>query len=99
MRWKRETGAPGLLGYPGWGMRPWVALLVAGCVACGPRGSRRTAATYVDPQSCRPCHVEISNSYQQVAIARSLYRPGVAPVIEDYERNNHFYHASWCFSQ
>ena len=71
-----------------------VALTIAGCVACGSRGSRQTAATYTDPQNCQPCHAEIATTYQQVAMARSLYRPSAAPVIEDYDRNNHFYHSA-----
>jgi len=47
---------------------------------------------YADARSCRPCHTEIDESFQDVAMARSFYRPNAANVIEDYETNNHFSH-------
>jgi predicted CXXCH cytochrome family protein len=49
---------------------------------------------YVDVRSCRPCHTEIYDSYQGVAMARSFYRPAASNVIEDYEKNNRFIHAA-----
>ncbi len=49
---------------------------------------------YVDARSCRPCHTEIYESYQSVAMARSFYRPAADNVIEDYEKNNRFFHAA-----
>ena len=42
---------------------------------------------------CQSCHAEIYESYGQVAMARSFYRPSADNVIEDYTRENHFHHA------
>jgi hypothetical protein len=44
--------------------------------------------------SCRACHAGIAESYRHGAMARSLYRPTHANVIEDYQRINTFYHAA-----
>ena len=49
-------------------------------------------AQYVDPQLCQPCHSDIYDSYQKVAMGRSFYRPSRENVIEDYSLDNHFYH-------
>lgn len=49
---------------------------------------------YISPLSCQPCHSEIYSTYQNVAMARSFYRPSANNVIEDYEKQNHFYHAA-----
>jgi tetratricopeptide (TPR) repeat protein len=51
-------------------------------------------AAYVPSGSCRACHPAIADSYQNVAMARSLYRPAVANIIEDYRAKNQFYHAA-----
>ena len=74
----------------------WVILLLA---ALGPLGCSRKQApstpefVYAPPDSCRACHAQIADSYQHVAMARSLYRPTSGNVIEDYQKDNHFYHA------
>ena len=54
----------------------------------------KPAATpeYVDPQTCRPCHSDIYDSYQKVAMGRSFYRPTAENVIEDYKVDNHYHH-------
>ncbi|MCI0424023.1 MAG: tetratricopeptide repeat protein [Acidobacteria bacterium] len=57
-----------------------------------PQSDTIEAPHYTDSRSCRPCHAEIYESYQGVAMARSFYRPSVGSVIEDYEKNNHFFH-------
>ena len=49
-------------------------------------------AEYVDPQTCRPCHSDIYDSYQEVAMGRSFYLPSAENVIEDYKVDNHYYH-------
>ena len=49
-------------------------------------------AGYVEAAACQACHVDIYASYQQTAKARSFFEPGEGPVIEDWERANHFYH-------
>ena len=51
-----------------------------------------SSSQYVDPQLCQPCHSDIHDSYQKVAMGRSFYRPSAENVIEDYNANNHFYH-------
>jgi hypothetical protein len=49
---------------------------------------------YAPPDSCRACHAGIAESYRHVAMARSLYPPTHANVIEDYQKNNTLYHAA-----
>lgn len=49
---------------------------------------------YVDSQICQPCHADLYDSYQQVAMGRSFYHPSVDDVIEDYRTHNHFYHVA-----
>lgn len=51
-----------------------------------------SSSQYVDPQLCQPCHSDIHDSYQKVAMGRSFYRPSAENVIEDYNADNHFYH-------
>lgn len=65
----------------------FIGLAVGSQVADDPSTSQ-----YVDPQLCQPCHSDIHDSYQQVAMGRSFYRPSAENVIEDYSLNNHFYH-------
>ena len=55
-------------------------------------GADPSSSQYVDPQLCQPCHSDIHDSYQKVAMGRSFYRPSAENVIEDYKVNNHFYH-------
>ena len=53
-----------------------------------------TPSTYIDSKQCQACHAAIHDSYQHVAMARSFTRVQSASRIEDYDRENHFYHAS-----
>ncbi len=48
---------------------------------------------YVEPQICQPCHADIYESYQGVAMQQSFYKPSRENVVEDYTTANHFYHA------
>ncbi len=48
------------------------------------------APGYVNDAACAYCHKE-SQSYRQVAMARSFYRPSADKVIEDLQ-NNHYHH-------
>ena len=64
-----------------------IGLAVGSQVAVDPSSSQ-----YVDPQLCQPCHSDIYDSYQEVAMGRSFYRPSAENVIEDYNVNNHYYH-------
>lgn len=51
-----------------------------------------TANAYVEPGSCAECHAEIAASYSQTGMAHSFYRPTSKNTIEDYTKNNQFYH-------
>jgi len=59
--------------------------------------SRGAAAGYVDDAACRQCHESIYESYQQVAMARSLYRPDPKNPVERlgevfyHERSRRYY--------
>lgn len=64
-----------------------IGLAIGSQVAVDPSSSQ-----YVDPQLCQPCHADIHDSYRNVAMGRSFYRPSTDNVIEDYTLNNHFYH-------
>lgn len=57
------------------------------------RSSETPAGSSLDSQVCQSCHAEIYESYGEVAMARSFYRPSPDNLIEDYTRENHFYHA------
>ena len=57
-----------------------IGLAVGSQVAVDPSPSQ-----YVDPQLCQPCHSDISDSYQKVAMGRSFYLPSAENVIEDYK--------------
>jgi predicted CXXCH cytochrome family protein len=52
-----------------------------------------TRSAYIDAKQCEACHAAIHDKYQHVAMARSFARAQNASRIEDYDRNNHFYHA------
>jgi hypothetical protein len=43
-------------------------------------------------QQCQACHAEIYEKYQQVPMAQTLSRAMPQNVIEDYARNNRFFH-------
>src|SRR5262245_54711744 len=67
------------------------ALIVPGC-----RSSRTppsAVSEYAPAGRCRACHAQIAKSYHSVAMARSVYRPAEANVIEDYSTRNQFFHA------
>ena len=57
------------------------------------RSSQNPTDSPLSSQICQSCHAEIYRSYAEVAMARSFYRPSPDNVIEDYIRENHFYHA------
>lgn len=60
------------------------------------RVARKTAtgtqAGYLDPAVCRPCHLQIYQTYQRTGMGRSLFRPRPEKMIEDWKRQNTFYH-------
>ena len=47
---------------------------------------------YVDPIVCSGCHRRIYDSYRQTAMGRSFYRIRAQTNIEDYQKNNTYYH-------
>ncbi len=57
------------------------------------RSGQNPTESPLSSQVCQSCHAEIFRSYGEVAMARSFYRPSAENVIEDYTRENHFYHA------
>src|SRR5579862_2946473 len=70
------------------------ALLWLALAACSHRAAAPAPpAAYAPAQSCRGCHADVAETYSHVAMARSLYRPTPANVIEDYRGHNQFFHA------
>jgi predicted CXXCH cytochrome family protein len=67
-------------------------------IASGIYFTRRSPSTvasmpnYVDPKLCAGCHANIWATYRFTGMARSFYRPSSANTIEDYTRQNTFYH-------
>ena len=49
-------------------------------------------AGYIGSQACAECHQGITNSFNHIAMGRSLYRPTVDNIIENYDTDNEFYH-------
>ncbi len=52
----------------------------------------REEAGYVAPEMCAGCHRAIWETYQKTGMARSFYRPGPTNLIEDFAKNNTYYH-------
>ena len=50
-------------------------------------------ASYIDAGKCQACHGSIHRDYQHVGMARSFSPAAKASPIEDYEHNNHVFHA------
>jgi tetratricopeptide (TPR) repeat protein len=71
------------------------ALVAISLVAIGCRsnaGSPGRKAEYAPPGACESCHQQVAKTYRSVTMARSLYRPSEANVIEDYAGENHLFH-------
>jgi tetratricopeptide (TPR) repeat protein len=49
---------------------------------------------YVDPKLCYGCHAAIYTAYSRTGMGRSFGKPAAANAIEDYTKNNRFYHAA-----
>ena len=49
-------------------------------------------AGYLPPSACGTCHRAISESYRRTAMGRSFYRPTPENTVEDYSRNNQYFH-------
>ena len=57
-----------------------------------PLGPAREEAGYISPETCAGCHGNIWETYRRTCMARSFYRPSSTNTVEDYTRNNTFYH-------
>lgn len=54
--------------------------------------ANQEADRYAGGQACASCHGEVSKSFGSVSMARTFAPIGEVPIIEDWARNNHFYH-------
>ncbi|MXZ34304.1 MAG: tetratricopeptide repeat protein [Acidobacteria bacterium] len=86
----RSRLAPGR--WLGLGAGAAIVLGLIGLAARSQMAPQPSTSEYVDPQTCRPCHSDIFDSYQEVAMGRSFYLPSAENVIEDYKVDNHYYH-------
>ncbi len=72
-------------------------LLFAATITAGiqespaPAGVRHPEG-YLGQKVCGTCHSEVYQSFQKHGMGRSLSRPALDNVIEDYQRNNTFFH-------
>ena len=51
-----------------------------------------TEAGYLNPDSCRPCHLEIYQTYRHTGMGRSFYRLRPEKAVEDWTHNQTYYH-------
>ena len=49
---------------------------------------------YVDAARCAGCHAKIAQTYRQTAMSRSFFRLQPEKTIEDFDKNNLFYHSA-----
>src|ERR1035441_5065208 len=49
-------------------------------------------AGYAGPETCAGCHRDKWETYRRTGMARSFYRPSPANTVEDFTKNNTFYH-------
>lgn len=49
-------------------------------------------AGFAGAATCAECHKNIVETYNHIAMGRSLYRPTSSNIIEDYDEHNEFYH-------
>ena len=69
-------------------------LRAAGLLILFVRALAAAPAGYIDSAVCARCHAAIAASYSRTGMGRSFYRPAAANAIEDYSRNNRFFHAA-----
>jgi predicted CXXCH cytochrome family protein len=65
-----------------------LAFLSAAVLLHGQAGDRANA------KLCAGCHAGIYASYRQTGMGRSFYRPAPGNTVEDYTRNNRYFHAA-----
>src|SRR5580700_4124207 len=51
------------------------------------------AQGYVNSRVCYGCHAAIFKTYRETGMAKSFARPRPENTVEDYTKNNHFFHA------
>src|SRR5229473_1363426 len=86
---------------------PWAATVVYTSVVAAPQRHRNLVLiwlclltpaggaplnSYVDARICAGCHSQIAQNHLQTGMGRSLFRPTPANTVEDYTKNNKFYH-------
>jgi hypothetical protein len=49
---------------------------------------------YTEPKACASCHAGIAQAFRQTGMGRSFFRPQPANTIEDYDKENHYFHAA-----
>ncbi len=69
---------------------PWKLFVLAGCLHAAPDAK---VGEYIDARVCGTCHRQIADDYRQTGMSRSFFRPTAENTIEDYARQNTFYHA------
>src|SRR6185437_3334969 len=69
---------------------PMRALVIAALLAAA---GGAADGDYVDSRICATCHADIARTYRQTGMGRSFHRPAAATTVEDYSKNNQFYHA------
>lgn len=57
-----------------------------------PAQAQSAVAGYVAPEECAACHRSIWETYRQTGMGRSFSRPTPANPVEDYTKDNTFYH-------
>jgi tetratricopeptide (TPR) repeat protein len=55
-------------------------------------GFLTTSAAAQSSSGCARCHLKIWQTYQQTGMGRSFYRPSPATTIEDFSKDNTYYH-------
>src|SRR5579871_2536088 len=56
------------------------------------QGADSAVNGYVDARVCARCHAAISETYKRTGMGRSFYRPTPANRVEDYAKENTYYH-------
>src|SRR3954451_23168368 len=56
-----------------------------------PRSSPPPAG-YIDSKLCDACHMDRARTYRLTGMGRSFYRPRPENTVEDYSRDNSYYH-------
>lgn len=60
----------------------------------GAAASTPASRGYVDSKLCSGCHSAIYNAYARTGMGRSFSKPSASNRIEEYAKNNRFYHAA-----